>query len=238
MGTGNSETFNFIIEIVSIDIQDLSTRFEVREPEPVYRTDSEQNDEKAECLLREFPDRLLQSWAENENIVIYENEAQLHQFIVESLTKSTFKKDMYFGMIPRGLAERIKADIRHENPNSTKFELEDYSCILPADAIKHAFNRHGNENNEIKYGQRAITIEDIMTVPKIIQEYDTVNLSPKLYKKCPALVFKKELSSRATVVARISRRHMNIAMVSTWAGKNKNGSIPAMADVKSPAITP
>ena len=247
MEINNAEMFDLVIEIVYIDIQDLRITFAVRENRVAYGIDNKHNNENAECQLREFPDSLLQSWAENENIVIYENETQLHLFIEEALTKSTFKKDMYLGMIPGELAERIKTDIKRENADS-KFELENYSCILPADAIKHAFGRHGDENIEKKYGQRAITAEDILMVPKIIREYDSVRLSPKLYKKCPTLVFKKELSGHATVVARISKRHMNLAMVSTWARKNitrqtihtieQNGSTPTMADVKSSAITP
>lgn len=115
--------------------------------------------------------------------------------------------------------------------------LKNYNCVLPADTIRHAFSGHGNEEYEKMQGQRAITVEDILMIPRIIQEYDSINLSPKSYRESPVLSFKKILNGRATVIAHLSGRRMNVTVNSMWSGKNKSGSTPTRADVKSPAIT-
>ena len=180
------------------------------------------NETAIKYSLKEFPDRLLHFWAKSEIIVIYKSEVQLRRFIEDAWTIKNFKQEMYFGMISDELAKRIRNDINCDNlDDKIKFDLTNYSCVLPADAIRHAFYGHGNEEHEEKYGQRAITVDDIINFPKIIQEYDSVELSPKCHLENSVLVFKKVLGSCTTAITYVSARHKSLVAQTIYAKKYK-----------------
>ncbi|MDR2727684.1 MAG: hypothetical protein LBB56_01030 [Chitinispirillales bacterium] len=164
--------------------------------------------------------------------MVYEDEMQFRQFIEDTKTMKHFKKEMYFGMIPGELAERIKMDISCSNPDvKIEFDIKDYSCVLPSDTIRHTFGRHGDEEHERLYGQRAITAEDILMIPIVIQKYDSVELSFDSKTGAPALIFKKMFKGCTTVIAHVSSKiRMRLSVKSTWAGKNKTESTSAPMD--------
>ena len=206
----------------------------VREERAGYGTKKEET--KPKHQLEGFPEHLLKLWSGSKKIVVYKDDAQFHRFVNDAVTIKKSKKEMYLGIIPCELAQRIKSDIERKNPDAV-FELENYSCVLPSDTIRHALHEHGNEEYENNHGQRRLIAEDFLMVPKIIEEYDSVELSPKLYMGCPALIFKKVINGRTTLVTYVSKGRMNLTVETAWSGINKNGSISTSADEKSPACT-
>lgn len=91
---------------------------------------------------------------------------------------------MYFGSISSDLANHVLSE--------TGKNIEGYNCTLRATEIrKILINSHGDENYESLRGQRAITIDDIMLIPEIIQIPDNIRLSDKLYEEKPAIQFVK-----------------------------------------------
>jgi len=116
-----------------------------------------------------------------------------------------------------------------------EIDLEDYNCSLPAVTIRHALNKHGDEASESKHGQRAITADDFLKIPTIIQEYDTVELSPEHYKGREVFLFRKESNGRTTVVTYDSKRHTDLTIQTMYA--NKSGSLATSVDVNASTLT-
>ena len=171
-----------------------------------------------------------ENWAESKSIVVYENQAQLEQFIDDALNKKNLDKKMYFGSVPLALAERVMQE--------TGVDVDGYNCTLRAKEIrKILLYSHGNEAVEALRGQRAITKEDIVLIPEIIQNPDQITLSPDLYEGKPAIHFVKTINGKTTVVAYVSKKHLDLTVQTMYAGKNK-GNLATAAGDQAPANTP
>jgi len=230
METYSGKKFDMSIEIAHLCVSDSSVaeHWCVRGNNTVYSA-AELSEPRPEFRLEGYPDNLLQLWAGNNEIVIYENEIQLRRFIENANTEKGLKKIMYLGRIPKKLSERIKTDIKRDYPN-VEIDVKNYNFALPADAIRHFFNSHDNEKYENMRGQRSITIDDILMIPRIIEEYETVELSFKHHDQRPFLCFKKVLNGRTSVISCVSKKQMNLFAYTMYAGKNKNGSRATPAD--------
>lgn len=96
---------------------------------------------------------------------------------------------MYFGAISADLAERIF--------NETGVDAENYNITISSNEIrKILLNSHGDEKKENLRGQRAITEDDILAIPKIIEEADFIELDRKKYDGKPIIRFIKTINER------------------------------------------
>jgi len=164
--------------------------------------------------LRSYSDHQRQNWLGSKSIVVCENEEHLRQFVEDAIAKKNLGKKMYLGIISKGLAKRIQNDIKRIY-HDIEIDLEGYNCALPADRIRHFFDGHGDENTEKLRGQMAVTTEDILMIPKIIQNYDFIKFNPNdTYRGNVVIRFVKKDSGPKTS---LPYRCMQV--------KNKNGSL-------------
>ncbi|MDR2728208.1 MAG: hypothetical protein LBB56_03685 [Chitinispirillales bacterium] len=175
--------------------------------------------------LKSYSAHQCQNWVGSKSIVVCENEKHLLRFIEDAMAKKNLGQKMYFGMISKELSERIRNDIKRTYPD-IEVDLEGHNCALPADRIRHFFDAHGDENSEKLRGQMAVTNEDILMIPKIIEDYDFIKFNPNdTYKGRFVIRFVKEGRGRVTLVAYDSRKHKDLSAVSLYTGGNKNGSL-------------
>ncbi len=136
---------------------------------------------------------------------------------------------MYFGAIPKELAARIKQD--------TGMDVESYNCTLRASEIRKIIADHGAEQNEAQRGQRAITEDDFVSIPQIVQNPDEIRLSDKLFENKPVIEFVKTINGKTTVATYVSKKHLDLTVQTMYSGKNKR-NLATAAGVQAPANTP
>lgn len=101
-------------------------------------TDTQSNGVK--YSLKEYTEHQKENWKGSKQIIVYENENQLRNFIQKSLDGEylSVKKKMYFGAISTDLAERIF--------NETGVDAENYNITISSNEIrKILLNSHGDE---------------------------------------------------------------------------------------------
>ena len=176
-----------------------------------------------------YTDKQKENWKNAKRIVLYENEAQFRDFISKARHDTDFDKKLYFGAIPSDLAELIKAD--------TGINVENFNCSLSAYEIRKIFKDHGNEAKKSLRGQRAITEDDIVDIPTVIQSPGKIELSAKKYEGKPAIEFSKQTNGTLTVVAVVSDKHLDLFVQTAYVGIKK-GNLSTPTGEQAPINTP
>lgn len=188
-------------------------------------TDTQSNGVK--YSLKEYTEHQKENWKDSKQIIVYENENQLRNFIQKSLDGEylSVKKKMYFGAISTDLAERIF--------NATGVDAENYNITISSNEIrKILLNSHGDEKKENLRGQRAITEDDILAIPKIIEEADFIELDRKKYDGKPIIRFIKTINGKTTVVSYVSQKKHDLG-VQTMYSSIKKDSLVTTANAKA-----
>ena len=188
-------------------------------------TDTQSNGVK--YSLKEYTEHQKENWKDSKQIIVYENENQLRNFIQKSLDGEylSVKKKMYFGAISTDLAERIF--------NETGVDAENYNITISSNEIrKILLNSHGDEKKENLRGQRAITEDDILAIPKIIEEADFIELDRKKYDGKPIIRFIKTINGKTTVVSYVSQKKHDLG-VQTMYSSIKKDSLVTVANAKA-----
>lgn len=186
-------------------------------------------DDGVRYSLNNYSEHQIENWKNSKNIIIYENSNQLLNFVKDAKQGNNLSKKMYFGSIPKDLANEI-----HRN---TGIDVSDYNCTLRASEVKKIFKSHGNEETENKRGQRAITENDFVLIPKVIQSPDSISLSEKLFEGKPVIEFTKVIDDKVVVSAYVSKKHLDLTVQTMFAGKKK-GNLATAAGEQAPADTP
>ena len=184
---------------------------------------------KTKYALREYSDQQKENWAHSKRIVIYTDEAQLRRFIKDAQANRNREKKMYFGRIPVNMAETIL--------KSTGLNVDGFNCSLSAYEVQKIFKDHGKQSTEELRGQRAITEDDIVSIPYILQNADQIKLSPKPYNGKPVINFTTVGNDRVTVTAYVSDKHLDLA-VQTMFANVKKGNLATLTDEQASVNTP
>ena len=172
--------------------------------------------------LKEYTEHQKENWKDSKQIIIYENEIQLRDFIQKSLNGECLseKKKMYFGAVSSELAERIY--------NETGIETENYNITISSNEIrKILLNSHGDEKTENLRGQRAITVDDILSIPRIIEEADSIELDKKTYAGKPIIRFVKTFNGKTTAVSYVSQKRHDLGVQTMYSGIKKDSLVTA-----------
>lgn len=172
--------------------------------------------------LKEYTEHQKENWKDSKQIIVYENENQLRNFIQKSLDGEylSVKKKMYFGAISTDLAERIF--------NETGVDAENYNITISSNEIrKILLNSHGDEKKENLRGQRAITEDDILAIPKIIEEADFIELDRKKYDGKPIIRFIKTINGKTTVVSYVSQKKHDLGVQTMYSSIKKDSLVTA-----------
>ena len=137
---------------------------------------------------------------------------------------------MYFGAVSPELASLIK--------EKTGVEVEGYNCSLSSYEIRKILKDHGNEETERPRGQRAITPDDFLNMPEVIQSPDNISLSPTKYEGKDAVMFEGQFDTgKMTVVAVVSDKHLDLFIRTAYVGVKK-GNLATPIDEQASINTP
>lgn len=178
--------------------------------------------------LRKYSDAQIENWKNSKRIVVYDNDIQLLDFIRDARAGKLGNKKIYFGMIPQNLATKVYSE--------TGLQVENYNCSLSAYEIQKIFKDHGSERAESLRGQRAITETDIVDIPNVLQNADSIVLSKKKYEGKPAIEFIRNSDDRITLVAVVSDKHLDLFVQTMYA--NKKGNLATPTGEQAPINTP
>ena len=178
--------------------------------------------------LKNYSEHQVNNWSNSKKIVIYQNDAQLSDFIDNAIKGNNLNQKMYFGIIGEDLSSRIKKD--------TSVDVKNYNVVLKASEVrKILLYSHGDIQKESMRGQRIVTKEDLMLIPLIITEPEYIRDAGVTDDNKPAISFEKTVKGKTTVITYVSDKHMDLSVQTMYAGKEK--SLPTTADVKSSALT-
>ncbi len=179
--------------------------------------------------LRKYTQKELNNWSSSKRIVIYENDDQYRWFIRKSLSDNSYTQKMYFGAISQDLAALIKINVG--------LNIENFNCTISANEIRKIMKDHGNDASEAPRGQRAITENDFVNIPHIIQAPEKIVLSPNLYNGKPVINFTKNINGKVTISAVVSDKHLDLFVQTAYASIKK-GNLATPTGEQAPINTP
>jgi len=127
---------------------------------------------------------------------------------------------MYFGAIGYNLAQLIS--------ENTGVELSGYNLALSSDNVRKVFSDHGDEAIEALRGQRAIQESDFLLARDVITSPDSVVLSETTRDGKPVLEFSKHTGDRFVAITVVSDKHMDLSILTMYAGKRKGDLATAL----------
>lgn len=101
----------------------------------------------------------IQQLKSNPNIVVLNHDISLKKFINQSLNDKSYSKKLVIAPISKKAVELVKKDL--------DIDLSNLEIGIDADAIRHIFSGHGNEN-EYKRGQITITKDNFNLIMECI----------------------------------------------------------------------
>jgi len=178
--------------------------------------------------LKKYSDQQKENWKSSNSIVLYETENQLRQFIEGAQRKTNLGKKIYFGIVPAHLAEFVE--------QKTGVNVSNFNVSLSSYEIIKVLKDHGDPHREALRGQRAITADDFVRIPYIIENADNIELSDQDYEGKPVLIFSKNENGKTVVVARVSNKKLDLALQTMYAHKEKE-NLATPTDVQAPVFT-
>lgn len=172
--------------------------------------------------LNKYSIHQIKNWENSKRIIIYESESQFRNFIKGALEKKIFNKKIYFGTVPTDLAALIKSNAH--------VDVEGYNVSLSADEIRKIFKDHGKEKTEAPRGQRAITPDDIINIPSVIQSPEKIVLSPNKYMGKPVINISKNIDGNMTIAAVVSDKHLDLFVQTAYVGIKKGNLYTPIAE--------
>lgn len=176
-----------------------------------------------------YSEREIENWKNSKNIVIFQNDNQLMQFIQDARDGKLAGKKMYFGKVSEALASRIRQE--------TGVETKNYNITLSAYEIQKIFKDHGTAETEETRGQRPITEQDFADIPLVISEADTIERSERDYNGKPVIIFRKNIDGKRTVTAYVSDKRVDLHVQTMYAGAKKQ-SLATPIDEQASINTP
>ena len=136
----------------------------------------------------------------------------------QTVNKNELSVDEDFQFSFKEYSERQKENLINSN---TDLDVENYNCSLSANEMRKIFKDHGIEEKEALRGQRAVTDDDIVRIPKVIQSPESITLSPKPYNGKPVIDFTKNIEGKMTVSAVVSDKHLDLFIQTAYVGIKK-----------------
>lgn len=173
----------------------------------------------------DYSEREKLGWEGSKSIVLYENDAQLDRFVQTAIEDKSIHKKLYFGKIPSELSTEVF--------EKTGVNVDGYNFTLRADEIRKILKDHGQRAKEANRGQQPITQKDFARIPTVVLNPDNIKLSDKLFEGKPVILFEKEINGRKTVVAYVTKKHMDLTVQTMYFGKEKGSRPTTPSDASS-----
>jgi hypothetical protein len=142
-------------------------------------------------------------------VKIARDSKQVYKFIEDALVCENKGEKLLLGKVTENLACRIREEI---NINLLGYNLE-----LRSNDIKHAHNRHGNDEVEKLRGQRAVTTEDFLRFVDIVTKYDDVKLDTE---ERNGLIFQKNINGKSSAVSMYAHGNKSLSLKTMYISRN------------------
>ena len=198
-----------------------------------YRAETKNTaDSGVKYSLGQYSDVQKENWKKSKKIVVYENDAQLLQFVQESIANKDAANKMLLGVITGDLAARIKAD--------TGLDFDGKNAVIRAKNVrKILLHDHGDAQAESLRGQLAVTDTDFLAIKDVFGSPDEIRLEPGGYNGKPAATFEKVIGQKKyTMFVVDSGGSLDVFVQTMYIHKNKNGSIANVANANALTSTP
>ncbi len=197
-----------------------------------YRVETKNTaDSGVKYSLGQYSDVQKENWKNSKKIVVYENDAQLLQFVRESIANKDAANKMLLGVINGDLAARIKAD--------TGLDFDGKNAVIRAKNVrKILLHDHGDAEAESLRGQIAVTDTDFLAIKDVFGSPDEIRLEPGGYNGKPAATFEKVIGQKKyTMFVVDSGGSLDIFVQTMFIHKDK-GSIANVANANALTSTP
>ena len=149
------------------------------------------------------------------------NKEELKEFIVD---KNNMQDIAYIGKVDRNLADRIYNDIG--------VELLNRNVSIHKGTFNHIEKNHSK--NENLRGQVDVEIKDLLNIPDVILDYDTVEI---MNENPLRLGFEKEFDNLYKLIAEVTKKRYKLDVVTLRIHKKKTSHQPADVDKATPLHT-
>lgn len=170
---------------------------------------------EAEIGLIPMTEQAAASLSTGKNNVIARTISDIVYFVKNARAKKGGGERLYMGTVPDATAQFIR--------NKTGMDVTGYTAVLPGSSVQHIFKNHGNDATEAPRGQRAVTENDIVLIPRVLADPDSVTLSTDTdaFGRPVMLISKQIGDNYITAQAITDGRHM-LSTNSLWIQKKKN----------------
>lgn len=170
---------------------------------------------EAEIGLIPMTEQAAASLSTGKNNVIARTISDIVYFAKNARAKKGGGERLYMGTVPDATAQFIR--------NKTGMDVTGYTAVLPGSSVQHIFKNHGNDATEAPRGQRAVTENDIVLIPRVLADPDSVTLSTDTdaFGRPVMLISKQIGDNYITAQAITDGRHM-LSTNSLWIQKKKN----------------
>jgi len=170
--------------------------------------------------LEGYTEHEIENFSKSNRIEIAENKEHIYNFVEESLAGNKKGKKLLLGKIRNKTAEKIRKESK-ANIDLTGFNLE-----LRADEIKHIVNEHGNQSTEIPRGQRGVSIDDVVNIADIVQNFDRVVMAGN-----NSLRFMKKANGIVSAITLYAEGNKSLSLKTMWV--NKSGGLGRASNAKA-----
>ena len=125
--------------------------------------------------LESYSNSRIENWKNSKRIIIYSSNYELTEFVRKSVNNKSFVGKMYFGRVGKELSKAIK--------EATGYNFEGKNVTIRADNVRKIIKDHGVAKKEATRGQRAISENDFINIPKVT-EYSFLHFSLPPFKYC------------------------------------------------------
>lgn len=148
---------------------------------------------------------------------------ELGELYDEALGKpSNVKKSIWLGEV----SDQLAADVK----KATGIDINGFGMTVDNFTIIHANKEHGNEKSEAARGQSALTREDYLKIPEILQNYDSVEDGGKSKDGIPGVLITKRFNGTIYYVAAIRTGREELAMKTMWKTLAARNMLPGLPD--------
>lgn len=182
---------------------------------PTEDEDIRYSDRETDWTLKEYSEKQLNNWKDSKRIVLYNNDAQLLEFLDNAVNSKTFDKKMYFGIVSDKLADELNKRFG--------VDIHNFNLSLSGNEVRKILKKHGDAKAEALSGQRAITYEDFLKIPFVVSRPTSIEGGGE-YNGKPCFVFKRDGLS---VVGVVSDKHLDLFVQTMYASK-KNRSLATL----------
>ncbi|STO54408.1 phage Mu protein gp30-like protein [Canicola haemoglobinophilus] len=120
----------------------------------------------------------------------------------------------------------VRFDLVELAKESIGLDISDWKHNVDESGIRHTFKHHGNDKTEQARGQRAVTKADILLLPMIISNFDSIEYAGPSDLGNDTFLIRKEIDDEIFTVQEVRKKHKKLTMKTMWIRKKSKKKKP------------